>query len=528
MLKNKFHLYGDELTQLPAHLQYGKHMFQRIKAQKNKLAFINAETGETLSYEELTQKVVDIALSLTRMGIKKGDVVGVCSEKNLDFIATKLAIACAGATICPTDVSSGRANIIHRLKLANPKLMFCSAYGYDTHKESFSEIPGLNQFIVYGDKAREGATLFKDFLTEHAAVEDFQPVPVTAEDPVCILYSSGTTGLPKGIPLTNKSFLMWMESIINRNIFNDKKVLTTREWYYSYGLSFTLSCIAAGSTIVYCPSGDTPSFLDAIQACKVNVIQLAPATLTEMVNSPLIDQRDLNSTELIVSASTLCHGELIIAAKSKFPNLHKVCQLYGMSEVGGLASDQNAPKGIKYGSVGVVGPGLEVKVVDLETRVPLGPKQRGELCVKNIAYTPKYLTVTGSPTNHIDDDGFFITGDIVYYDEDGYIFWVDRIKELIKFDSYQVAPAELEAVLQQHPAVREAGVAGAPHPKYGEAPTALVVLKQGATISAEELVKYVDGQVSHRMRLAGGVRFVQQLPRNSADKLDRKALKLLL
>ncbi|KAL0820920.1 hypothetical protein ABMA28_005580 [Loxostege sticticalis] len=478
MLKNKLYVYGDDQLQLPAHLQYGKHLFQRIKTQKDKTAIINAESGETLSYRELTQKVVDIALSLTRVGIKKGDVVGICSEKNLDFIPTVLAIACVGATITLADVTSDSAKVLHRLKLPNLKLIFCSGFGYDYHKESFSTIPGLEHVIVYGDQAREGTTLFKNFLTEHAEIEDFLPVPVEAEDPVIILYTSGTTGSPKGVLWTNKAMLMLMETNVNSTFYKDKVVLVTREWCYPYALTLTLCCMAAGATVVYCPKNDTNQQLEAIQAYKVQIIQLTPSTLSDLVTSPIIEQLDVSSVEMTLSSATSCNPKYIIAAKTKFPNLQKVCQLYGSAEMTGLATDQNAP--VKYGSAGIVGPGLVIKVVDLETRKPLGPNKRGEVCVKSVAFTPRYVNSTS--TNHLDEEGFFKTGDVAYYEEDGYIFF--------------------------HPAVHDAGVVGAPHKQYGEVPTAFVV--------------------SNKMRLEGGIRFVEQLPRIYGDKLDRKALKLLL
>ncbi|XP_073946912.1 luciferin 4-monooxygenase-like [Choristoneura fumiferana] len=245
-----------------------------------------------------------------------------------------------------------------------------------------------------------------------------------------------------------------------------------------------------------------------------------------MVKSSVLSKYDVSSLVRMVSASTPADAELVNNAKSKFRNLRDVCQVYGMSEVGCLCSEERSTKGTKPGSAGQPSPGSIMKVVDQNTREPLGPNQRGEICIKSPALMQGYLH--SSNRDHMDSEGFMLTGDIGYYDEDAYFYIVNRIKELIKFNSFQVAPAELESVLQQHPQVREAGVVGAPHEKYGQAPLAFVALQPGATITEKELVAYVDTQVSARMRLEGGVRFVDALPRGAGAKLDRKALKLMI
>ncbi|XP_072943191.1 luciferin 4-monooxygenase-like [Epargyreus clarus] len=523
MLKNKLYVYGDDnILTVPSHTHYGKYMLHTFQKYKDTAAIINAETSETLSFSELSQQIVNIALSLTRMGVRKGDVISVCSEKRMEFIPTVMGIICAGATFAPTDITCGRASILHRINLAKPRIIFCSPSGYDNHRQTLEEVATIDTIITYGDDKRDGAMTFKDFLTEHADVEDFFATPVNGwEDIALILYSSGTTGLPKGIPLTHSNLLLFLGDV-NETTFNKQRTLITREWYYSYGLGHTLFTLHAGSTVVYCPRGTEVDFLEAIQTYKINTMQLTPTTVVEMLKSTILDQYDVSSLQYLISASITFDSQLVEAIKKRFPNLKHVSQYYGMSEAGCLCHDRRTPKGPKPGSVGCATESFIFKIIDLNSGEPLGPNQRGEICFKSPTLMKGYIGDTGE--EYMDEEGFFKTGDIGYYDEDKYFFIVDRVKELIKFNSYQVAPAELEAVLLQHPAVRDAGVVGAPHEEFGQVPTAFVVLQPNVDITSEQIVQYVDSQVSARMRLAGGVRFVQALPRSTSSKLNRKDL----
>ncbi|CAH2062224.1 unnamed protein product, partial [Iphiclides podalirius] len=530
MLKNPLYTYGKRGgLKIPAHFHYGEHLLRKFGGYGDKEAVVNAETGESLTFRQLVQQSVDIALSLVRIGVRKGEVVAVCSEKRFEFIPTVLGIICAGATYTGVDVTGGRATILHRAKLAKPSVIFCSPSAYEVHRETIKSIDSLRKVIMFegGEREWEDVLGFSQFLSESAPLEEFQPIDVEGwSDVAIILYSSGTTGLPKGIPHTHLNLLLILGETGDKSPYANTRTLITREWYYSYGLMHTLLTLSLGSTVLYCPSGDTRNFLEAIQNYKIDVIQVAPSTVSELVDSSLLPQYDASSLACLISCSTPLSAELGQAAKARFPNLGIIHQYYAMSEAGAICGDQRAPKGQKPGSVGCVADAFTLKVVDVTTRRPLGTNQRGEICFKSPSLMPGYIGEKSS--DYLDEEGFFKTGDIGYYDEDRYFYIVGRIKELIKFNSYQVAPAELDAVLAQHPAVLKAGVAGAPHQEYGEVPTAFVVLRPGCEATAQELVDYVDGQVSYRMRLAGGVRFVDDLPTVANGKLDRKKLKAIL
>ncbi|KAJ8703826.1 hypothetical protein PYW07_013120 [Mythimna separata] len=485
---------------------------------------VNADTEEKISYGELAQMTADIALSLARMGVRKGEVVSICSAKNFVYLPTIVGIMCAGATFSPLDPTYGSFPLLHRVKIVRPRVMFCSLSAYKTHKATFEEVGSVEHYIIYGDESAEGAVLFKDFLTETVSkLEDFQPVPVNGcEDSALIVYSSGTTGLPKGVPVTHLGFALNSQAILPDS-FTGVGIYNSREFYYTYGLMYALSCLRVAATIVYNIVPGQASMLAAIQKYKLKVLVLAPTNITELIKSTILDDYDVSTVQYIVSSSTYVREEAINAIKQRMPNLEAVVQMYGMSEAGAICNELHSPKGSRPGSSGTPSYGFVLKVVDLETREPLGPNQRGEICMKGPSVVKAYLHNVNPDAK--DEEGFLKTGDVGYYDEDGYFYIVNRIKELIKFSDISIAPAEFEALLLQHPAVREVGVVGKPHPQHGEVPVAFIALQPGCTATEEELVHHVDSRVTFRMRLAGGVRFTDRIPLNGADKIDRIELR---
>ncbi|XP_050559824.1 uncharacterized protein LOC126912298 isoform X5 [Spodoptera frugiperda] len=481
MIKNKLYQYGNQNGRVPAHLNFGKEVYDNMVANKDIVALVNADNSDQKTYGEVAQLTADIALSLTRIGIRKGDIVCICSEKNFEFLPTVLGIMCSGAVFSPTDPTYGSHPLAHRVRIVRPKVVFCSLSAFKEHKAVFDEVGSVQHYILYGDQGQEGAILFKDFLVKSVALEDFEPVPV-----------NGYKGLV---------------------------IYTSREFYYTYGLMYALACLRSNATLVFNVKGGEVQMLEAVQKYKPTVLQLAPMIITELIKSPNLDHYDHSSVKYIVSSSTYIRQDAVLAIKTRIPSLVSVLQLYGMSEGGSICNELACTKGYKAGSSGLPGLGFIMKVVDLETRQPLGPNLRGEICIKGPSVMKAYLDNVQPDCK--DEEGFLKTGDIGYYDEDGYFYVVNRIKELIKFNDVSVSPAEFEDILLQHPAVREVGVVGKPHPMHGEVPVAFIVLQSGATASEEELVEHINSRVTFRMRLAGGVRFLDRLPRGAGDKLDR-------
>ncbi|CAH2100730.1 unnamed protein product [Euphydryas editha] len=211
MLKNKLYLYGGDAITLPAHLHVGKFMLNKFKSFGTFDAIINAATDERMTFNELAEQIVNVALSLAHIGVKKGDVVSICSENVMEFLPVVYGTLTAGATFSPMDVTFEKAALLHRLNLVRPKILFFSPSGYNKYKESVKSLTFIESIIIFGESI-EKTISFKDFLTQHASVEDFEVAPVNgSEDIALILFSSGTSGVSKGIKLSLLNWLIYIQ-----------------------------------------------------------------------------------------------------------------------------------------------------------------------------------------------------------------------------------------------------------------------------------------------------------------------------
>jgi len=207
-------------------------------------------------------------------------------------------------------------------------------------------------------------------------------------------------------------------------------------------------------------------------------------------------------------------------------NLEFIQQAYGLTEATFvLCINKHPTETYKPGHCGKLVPGVEVKVVDVKTGKSLGANKEGEICVRGLSVMRGYLRNEAATSNAIDKDKWLHTGDIGYYDEDRYFFIIDRLKELIKYKAYQVAPAEIEGILMSHPSVKDAAVVGIPDDAAGELPKAYVVKVPGSQVEARELIEWVSGKLSPQKRLRGGVEFVMEIPKNPTGKILRRLLR---
>ncbi|XP_048005487.1 luciferin 4-monooxygenase-like isoform X1 [Leguminivora glycinivorella] len=521
------YVYGDQNVQVPAHLNFGKYILERLKQayKTNEVAVENALSGEAITYKDFTQYAVDLSVALTDLGVKTGDTVGIGSEKRVLFIPTAVAVVFSGAAYTPYDLQSGRAGLKHKLNLTRPKYFICSALFWKTYEDVLKTMDFIENFICFDDSNDIELSL-KTFLTKQTNVSTFEPATVQGQtDTALILYSSGTTGMPKGVQLTH------LNCILNSlpKDFEDESLKTMflfGEWYHNYDTFMTYKFLSLGRRVVYVDSVTPENLLKSIQKCQVNITMLVPSLVGYLSKAEQVDRYDISSLKIIYCRSSPLHGRTIEAIKRRFPTLKKLLQGYGMTESGELTSESWGTKGPKVGSVGMASPGITLKVVDPQTREVLGPNQRGEICLRGPVFMKGYIGI--EPSTYLDDQGFFLTGDLGYYDEDKYFYIVDRLKEIISYDGNKVAPLELETILLLHPGVREAGVVGNPAGDIGEEPTAFVVRQPGASVSEQELIDYVSAEVSPYMQLRGGVVFVPELPRNPRGKILRRRLREIL
>nr|CAB3510143.1 unnamed protein product [Spodoptera littoralis] len=517
-------IYKDQPCWIPSHMNYGKLAIDRMLRAKDKVALIDGKTGQQITFGEVVQLVVNAASSLIRLGVKRDEVVAVCSENRTEFLITAIATWCSGATVTFLNSAYSKNELEHTISISKPKYVFLSP---DTHNKFYNTIVGtkiVEKFYIFGDSVNDpNISKFNNLIKTYVNIDSFKPVsdPVNGlAQPALILYSSGTTGLPKGAKLTHLNLI----STVNQpsHITKDLIFLSNAPWSNTFGIMSTMDELVHNRTIVYLTRFNVEQYLSCIQKYRIGVLLAVPPLVVTLTKSPLVQNYDVTTVEIVYSGGAPLDLGVINEIKQRFKGLKHVLQGYGMTEVTGTLTEETDVE-TKPGSVGKIAIGNIVKIADIETGKALGPRQEGEVRVKGATLFGGYIGK--NLKDELDEEGFFKTGDICYYDEEGYFFFVDRIKELIKYKAGQVAPSELEAILLQHPGVKDVGVIGKPDPMVGELPTAFVVKMPGSTVTDKELVDFVADKVSSWKQLRGGVYFVEDIPKTPSGKILRRILR---
>nr|CAI5816914.1 unnamed protein product [Callosobruchus analis] len=334
--------------------------------------------------------------------------------------------------------------------------------------------------------------------------------------------------MPKGVMCTHDN----MAAFIDIGQVQFKEIVMSEDpndalmglvpFFHSFGFMLMFLNILRGKMMVVLGRFKPKIFLESIVKYKISRLIVPPPVLLFLLKHPMAKQYDLSCIKEMRSGAAPLGAELEKELKEKF-NVEHVSQGYGMTET--TLAVLATPHGkAKSGSCGVVVPGMMAKVIDDDGRA-LGKYQEGELCFKGPLIMKGYVGDPESTRNTIDPDGWLHTGDVAYYDSDGYFFIVDRIKELIKYKAFQVAPAELEALLLTHNSIEDAAVIGLPDEMAGELPLAFVVKKPGEKLTEREVEKFVEDNVSPQKRLRGGVVFVNEIPKNPTGKILRRVLR---
>ncbi|XP_065222090.1 uncharacterized protein LOC135846750 [Planococcus citri] len=511
------------------------YILDYIRHNEDRVYMINGETNEQLTLRQLSEQSLNVATNLQSLGCRSSQTnVAIFSENHINFMVAHLGIWLSGSTATTVNCLYTNDELKHAMNIAKPSILICSLQTYPKAKG----ILATNQFVKYLILLDNPPILSTDVLLfsdlSRKSSSKLVPPCVDPNDPAQILFSSGTTGLPKGVLLTHKN-IVYMIHMINLACvvlteystyyqLEGKYTLTTLPMFHAFGMFVNLFTLTLDMTEIFLKRFDEELYLSLIQKYKIKSLFLVPPMVVSLLKSDLIKQYDLSSVDHIVcgGATLKFSTEKEIVEKL---NLNRCQQGYALTESGTLVTLKH-PSSQKVGSCGNVVPGVVGKVIDTETSEILGPGQMGELCFNTPGMMKGYSDDPEATASAI-RDGWLHTGDLGYYDEDGDFFVVDRLKELIKYKAYQVAPAELEALLIKHPEIKDAGVIGVPDDAAGELPTAFVVRKPQSSISENDLKQYVSDKVSPHKWLRGGVRFVDEIPKNSSGKILRRKLREL-
>lgn len=354
---------------------------------------------------------------------------------------------------------------------------------------------------------------------------------VVQNDAAALLYSSGTTGASKGVISSHRNMIAMVQTVINWFRLDEegeayRTFVCTVPMFHMYGLvAFATGLLAAGATVVVLSKFEMNDLLLAISKYKVSYFPLVPPILVALVNhaDQIKKKYDLSSLRRILSGGAPLGKELIEGFAAKFPGV-AILQGYGLTESTAIGASTNSlEESQKYGTAGMLSPSMEAKVVDPDSGRALAVNQTGELWLRGPSVMKGYFNNPEATVSTLTPDGWLKTGDLCYFDEDGFLFVVDRLKELIKYKGYQVPPAELEALLLTHPNIANAAVIPFPDKEVGQFPMAYVVRKAGSSLSENQVMDFVATQVAPYKRIRR-VAFVDSIPTNASGKILRKDL----
>jgi acyl-CoA synthetase (AMP-forming)/AMP-acid ligase II len=504
------------------------YLFAGISTEDlDRIAIVDGATGAETTYRQLIDQIGLVAGALAARGIGVGDVVALHSPNVPAFASVFHGILRSGATATTVNALYTGEEMGTQLTDSKARLVFTVSPLLAAARQAAAAAGLADEQIVVLDGA-EGFASLRDLLAEnHAAPEvHFDP----AEQIAVLPYSSGTTGRPKGVILTHRNLVANVaQSLPLLGADANARVLAVLPFFHIYGMTVLLNlAFRTRARLVTMPRFDLMEFLRIIQDFRVNWAFIAPPIAVALAKHPLVDQYDLSSMEVIVSGAAPFDGALGTAVAERLGCL--VRQGYGMSEMSPVSHTIPVDRhDISLSSVGITLPNIECKLLDPATgeEIPMpaeGTSAPGELLCRGPNIMRGYLGNEEATRATIDPDGFLHTGDIATVDSDGIVTIVDRLKELIKYKGYQVAPAELEALLLTHPDIADAAVVGAHDAEGEEVPKAFVVVQPGTGLSAEEIMTFVAGNVAPHKKIRQ-VEFIETIPKSSSGKILRKDLR---
>ena len=468
---------------------------------------------EVFTYAELDVASAHVAGFLQEHGVEPGDRVGVMLPNVPEFAIAYYGVLRAGGVVVPMNVLLKQREVAFYLGDPEAKLVFAWHQFADPALEGAAEVGA--ECVVVEPEA------FARLLASANPVADV--AERTAEDTAVILYTSGTTGKPKGAELTHSNLAI--NADVMKQVFSigpDDVILGALPLFHAFGQTCALNtAVSAGAELVMLARFDAGRALEAIERYGVTVFEGVPTMYSALLHHPERERFDVSALRLCVSGGAALPVEVLRAFEDAFGCL--ILEGYGLSETSPVASFNHPGRDRKPGSIGTPIEGVQMKLVDLHRRDSV-PGEPGEIAIRGHNVMKGYWNRPEATAEAIDADGWFYSGDIARIDEEGFFFIVDRKKELIIRGGYNVYPREIEEVLYEHPAVREAAVIGIPHPDLGEEVGAAVALKSGQHVTEAELRDYVKSNVA-AYKYPRHVWFVDELPKGPTGKILKREIK---
>lgn len=494
-----------------------ENLFELIAARAphpHKLA-LETRDATALTYAELFKRSAQAANALVALGVRPGDRVAVQLEKSVDVIVVTLACLRAGAVLLPLNTAYTLAELEYFLGDAEPALILCSPDRLEAVSTLAKQL-NLRSVESLGVK-RDGT--FADAIA--AAPAEFGTAPLDSDDLAAILYTSGTTGRSKGAMLTHENLASNALTLIDLWRFGPAdRLIHALPVFHTHGLFVAVNvALLSGATMIFMPKFDPEAVIAALP--EATAMMGVPTFYTRLLDDARVDHDICANMRLFVSGSAPLLAETHAAwlERTGFAILER----YGMTETNMITSNPYDGER-RPGTVGFALPGVSVRIADLESGAPVQATEIGVIEVKGPNVFIGYWRMPEKTKQEFRDDGYFVTGDLARVDDDGYIHIVGRAKDLVISGGFNVYPKEVETEIDAIDGVLESAVFGVSHADFGEAVTAAIVVRPGATLSESAILLALSHRLA-KFKTPKQIVLVEALPRNAMGKVQKAALR---
>jgi acyl-CoA synthetase (AMP-forming)/AMP-acid ligase II len=490
--------------------------------------------GKRWTYAQMWERANKLANALRKIGAEKGDRIGILQVNCNQYVEAYYASAMMGAIFVPLNFRAKSDELSYMIANAEAKILFVGSRYSEMVDAMLPELPTVKHCISI-DRKEEKRLYYEDVVGSASSDESF--IEIGDDDITMLMYTAGTTGRPKGVPLRHNAFVSYvLENVEPASPDIEEKNLLTVPLYHVAGIQAMLAAIYGGRTLVMMRQFEVKEWLEAIQKEKATRAMLVPTMLKRVIDDPEFNRYNLSSLKVVTYGAAPMPFEVINRAIKTMPWV-KFINAFGQTETASTitslgpedhnieGTEEEKQKKLKRlsSSIGRPLPDVEVKIVDGEGK-PLPSLEVGEIWARGPRIMTGYWRDEQKTSQVMTQDGWLRTGDMGWMDEEGYIYLAGRGDDMIIRGGENISPEEVENVLHSHPKVEEAAVIGVPDPEWGQEPRAVVVLKKGKDATSEEIIEYCRSKLSGFKRPRSVV-FLDSLPRNPMGKVLRKKLR---
>ncbi len=485
------------------------------------------------TFNQLNERVNKLANALLKLGVQNGDRVAMIQVNTNQCVEVYFAVAKIGAIYVPLNFRAKGNELTDMLNSSESNSMFIGERYIDLVKSIESQLVSVINFVSL-DSQHEGMLYYEDMIQSSSADEVY--TEIDDNNIAILMYTAGTTDFPKGIMLSHNSFSIYvLENVSPPDPVLVEKNILAVPLYHVAGIQAMMAAIYGGRTIIMERQFEPKEWMDLVQSERVDRAMMVPTMLKQLMDHPEFSKHDLSSLKIITYGAAPMPLEVIKKAISVFPRVSFI-NAFGQTETASTITtlspeDHNIigtevekeKKLRRLSSIGKPMSDVEMKIVNEEGN-ELSPGEIGEIVARGPRVMSGYWKDQEKTEKTIDKDGWVHTGDMGYYDEDGYFFLAGRATDMIIRGGENISPEEVENVLRSHPKVEEVAVIGIPDEEWGEVPLCVCVSKKGVKLTPEELMEYCRANLASFKRPRAVV-FCKELPRNPIGKVLKRVLR---